>query len=265
VPELKTPPVDVDRCGGALEFHLLRVAWQDPARLTQLNQLGPVGCRRGRSRPFRLSVRVLVVDDRPSARVGLALLVSAEDDLEAVGEAGSVSDALAEVRALHPDVIVLDAGLCKQGETDIFQALAQEHPPVKVLVLSVQDEPPDLREALELGASGYVLKQAVETELVPAIREVAAGGRYVPPELGAGVIAAETAERRRAEKGPLSDREREVLRLLALGHTNQEIAQQLHISVRTSEAHRAHIMQKLRISTRAELVQYALGKGLLEP
>jgi two-component system, NarL family, response regulator NreC len=209
-----------------------------------------------------LSVRVLVVDDRPSARAGFVLLVSAEDDLEAVGEAGSADDALAEARALRPDVIVLDVGLCKQ--TDIVRALAQEHPPGKVLVLSVQDEPQDLREALELGASGYVLKQAVETELVSAIREVAAGGRYVPPELGARLIAAETAERRRAEEDPLSDREREVLRLLALGHTNQEIAEKLFISVRTVEAHRAHIMQKLRLSTRADLVRYALGKGALE-
>jgi two-component system response regulator NreC len=210
-----------------------------------------------------LSVRVLVVDDRPSARAGLALLVSAEDDLETVGEAGSADEAAADVRALRPDVIVLDAGLCKQGGADILQTLAQEHPTGKVLVLSVQDEPQDVREAFELGASGYVLKQEVETELVSAIREVSAGGRYVPPELGARLIAAEAAERR-TEEDPLSDREREVLRLLALGHTNQEIAEKLHISVRTAEAHRAHIMQKLRLSTRAELVHYALGEGLLE-
>jgi two-component system, NarL family, response regulator NreC len=211
-----------------------------------------------------LSVRVLIVDDRPSARAGLALLVNAEDDLEAVGEAGSADDAVATARALRPDVTVLDAGLCKQGETDVVQGLAQEHPDGKVLVLSVQDEPQDLREALELGASGYVLTKAVETELVSAIREVAAGGRYMPPELGARLIAAETVERRRAEEDPLSDREREVLRLLALGHTNQEIGEKLHISVRTAEAHRAHIMQKLRLSTRADLVRYALGEGLLE-
>jgi DNA-binding NarL/FixJ family response regulator len=211
-----------------------------------------------------LIVRVLVVDDRPSARAGLALLVSAEDDLEAVGEAGSTDEALAEARSLQPDVIVLDAGLCKQGETDIIQALAREHPAGKVLVLSVQDEPHDLLEALELGASGYVLKQALETDLVPAIREVAEGRRYVPPELGARLIAAETAEQRRAEEDPLSDREHEVLRLLVLGHTNQEISEKLFISVRTAETHRAHIMQKLRLSTRAELVHYALDRGLLE-
>jgi two-component system response regulator NreC len=211
-----------------------------------------------------LSVRVLVVDEKPSTRAGLALLVSVEDDLEAVGEASSAEDAVTEARALRPDVIVLDAGLCKQGPIDLMEALAQQHPRGKLIVLSVQDEPQDLQEALGLGASGYVLKQAVEVELVPAIREVAGGGRYVPPDLGARLIAAETAERRRTEEDPLSGREREVLRLLALGHTNQEIAEQLVISVRTAEAHRAHIMQKLRLSTRAELVQYALGTGLLE-
>ena len=191
------------------------------------------------------------------------LLVCAENDLAAVGEAGSADEAIAEARALRPDVIVLDAGLFKQGEIDIVQALGQQHPTGKVVVLSVQNEPQDVKEAFELGARGYVLKQAVETELVPAIREVAAGGRYVPPDLGARLIEAETAERR-TEKDPLSNRERQVLRLLALGHTNLEIAQKLNISVRTSEAHRAHIMQKLRISTRAELVQYALGNELLE-
>ena len=191
------------------------------------------------------------------------LLVCAENDLAAVGEAGSADEAIAEARALRPDVIVLDAGLFKQGEIDIVQALGQQHPTGKVVVLSVQNEPQDVKEAFELGARGYVLKQAVETELVPAIREVAAGGRYVPPDLGARLIEAETAERR-TEKDPLSNRERQVLRLLALGHTNLEIAQKLNISVRTSEAHRAHIMQKLRLSTRADLVHYALGRKLLK-
>jgi two-component system response regulator NreC len=211
-----------------------------------------------------LNVRVLIVDERPSTRAGLALLVGAEEGLEAVGEAGSADDAVENARVLRPDVTVLDAGLCKQGGTDVLLGLAHEHPAGKVLILSVQDEPQDVREALELGARGYVLKQAVETELVFAIREVAAGGRYVPPGLGGRLIAAETADRRRAKEDPLSDREREVLRLLALGHTNQEIAEKLFISVRTAEAHRAHIMQKLRLSTRAELVHYALGRGLLE-
>jgi two-component system response regulator NreC len=207
-----------------------------------------------------LSVRVLIVDDRPSAREGLALLVNAEDDLEAVGEAGSEAEAAAVARALEPDVVVLDASVWTDGGTDAIEGLLREHAGMRVVVLSVQDEPQPARAAFDRGASGYVLKQALEAELVPAIREVAAGGRYVHPELGARLIA---AEQRRAED-PLSDREHEVLGLLALGHTNQEIAGKLFISVRTVEAHRTHIMQKLRLSTRAELVRYALDEGLLE-
>jgi two-component system response regulator NreC len=129
----------------------------------------------------------------------------------------------------------------------------------------MQDDPRYLREAFSVGASGYVLKEAADTEVVTAIREVAAGGRYVHPELGARLIAAEAEAVRQAEQDPLSDREREVLRLLALGYTNQEIAKQLFISVRTAETHRAHVMQKLRLASRAELVRYAIAHGLLEP
>jgi DNA-binding NarL/FixJ family response regulator len=137
-------------------------------------------------------------------------------------------------------------------------------PKAKVLVLSMQDDPRYVREAFGAGASGYVLKEAADTEVVEAIREVAAGGRYVHPALGARLASAEVDAMRKADADPLSDREREVLRLLALGHTNQEIAKMLFISVRTAETHRAHIMQKLRISTRAELVRYALAEGMLD-
>ena len=128
----------------------------------------------------------------------------------------------------------------------------------------MQDDPSYVREAFAVGAAGYVLKEAADTEVVGAIRAVAAGEQYVHPTLGARIIAAEAEERRRAESDPLSEREREVLRLLALGHTNQEIAKMLYISVRTAETHRAHIMQKLLLSTRAELVRYALEHGLVE-
>jgi DNA-binding NarL/FixJ family response regulator len=121
-----------------------------------------------------------------------------------------------------------------------------------------------VREAFDAGASGYVLKEAADSEVVAAVRAVAAGERYVNPTLGARLVAAEAEARRRAEVDPLSEREREVLRMLALGHTNQEIATMLYIAVRTAEMHRAHIMQKLRLSSRAELVRYALSGGLLE-
>jgi DNA-binding NarL/FixJ family response regulator len=128
----------------------------------------------------------------------------------------------------------------------------------------MQDEPRYVREAFAAGASGYVLKEAADNEVVAAVREVAGGGRYVNPALGARLVAAEAEAERLADEDPLSDREREVLRLLALGHTNQEIAKRLYISVRTAETHRAHIMQKLRLQTRADLVAYALERGLLE-
>ena len=147
----------------------------------------------------------------------------------------------------------------------MLPTLLHEAPDAKVLVLSMQDDPRYVREAFAAGASGYVLKEAADTEVVggdPRGRAAAAATSI--PTLGARLVAAEAEARRRAEADPLSDREREVLRLLALGHTNQEIAKQLFISVRTAETHRAHIMQKLRLSSRAELVRYALEHGLLE-
>ena len=211
-----------------------------------------------------MSTRVLIVDDHAVVRAGLKLLVDAEDDLETIGEAGSARDAVFEARSLKPDVVLLDVAMPGQSGIEIIPQLLHEHEEARVLMLSMQDEPRYVREAFEAGASGYVLKEAADAELVAAIREVARGGRYVHPELGARLIAADSEERKRAEEDPLSDREREVLQLLALGHTNQEIAKQLYISVRTAETHRAHIMQKLRLSSRAELVRYALDQGLLE-
>jgi DNA-binding NarL/FixJ family response regulator len=211
-----------------------------------------------------VSIRVLIVDDHAVVRAGLRLLLEAEDDIEPVGEAGSGREAVFQSRALEPDVILLDVVMPDQGGLEVLPTLLHERPGTKVLVLSMQDDPPYVRQAFSLGASGYVLKEAADNEVVSAIREVARGGRYVHPELGARLIAAEAEASRRAEEDPLSEREREVLRLLALGHTNQEIAKQLYISVRTAETHRAHIMQKLRLQTRAELVQYALSQGLLD-
>ena len=209
-------------------------------------------------------IRVLVVDDHAVVRSGLRLLIDAEIDMETVGEAGTVRDAIFEARSRNPDLILMDVVMPGESGLEGLPKLLHEHPDVKVLVLSMQDDPRYLREAFAAGASGYVLKEAADTEVVTAIREVAAGGRYVHPELGARLITAEAEAVRQAEEDPLSDREREVLRLLALGFTNQEIAKQLFISVRTAETHRAHVMQKLRLQSRAELVRYAIAHGLLE-
>jgi len=208
--------------------------------------------------------RVLIVDDHAVVRSGLKLVLDADEEIEPVGEAGNARDAIFEARSLKPDVILLDVVMPDQSGLEIIPTLLHENPDTKILVLSMQDDPRYVREAFEAGASGYVLKEAADSEVVAAVREVAGGGRYVDPELGARLVAAESAERKRADEDPLSEREGEVLRLLALGHTNQEIAKQLYISVRTAETHRAHIMQKLRLSSRAELVRYALDRGLLE-
>jgi two-component system, NarL family, response regulator NreC len=209
-------------------------------------------------------IRAVVVDDHAVVRSGIKLLLDREDDIEVVGEAGNAKDAIFRARGLKPDVILLDVVMPGQSGIEVLPSLLKEAPDARVLVLSMQDDPSYVREAFAAGASGYVLKEAADEEVVAAVRAIADGRSYVHPALGARLVAAEAQERAAAEADPLSDREREVLRLLALGHTNQEIAKMLYISVRTAETHRAHIMQKLRLETRAELVRYALSHGLLE-
>ncbi len=209
-------------------------------------------------------MRVVIVDDHAVVRTGLRLLLDAAEGIETVGEAGTAREAVFEVRARKPDVVLLDVGLPDRSGIEAAPDVLKEAPDAKVLILSMEDDPNYVRQAFAAGASGYILKEAADTELVTALRRVADGERYVHPALGARVAAADAEAVAQAEADPLSDREREVLRLLALGHTNQEIAKMLFISVRTAETHRAHIMQKLRLSTRAELVRHALAQGLLE-
>jgi len=211
-----------------------------------------------------MSIRVLVVDDHAIVRSGLRRVLDAEPDIETVSEAENADRAVFEAMEHKPDIVLMDVVMPGKSGIEGLPALLQAVPTVQVLILSMQDDPRYVREAFEAGASGYVLKEAADTEVITAVRAVAAGERYVHPALGARLLAAEVEERKRAEADPLSEREREVLRLLALGHTNQEIAKLLYIPVRTAETHRAHIMQKLRLSSRAELVRYALAEGLLE-
>jgi DNA-binding NarL/FixJ family response regulator len=211
-----------------------------------------------------VSVRVLIVDDHAVVRSGLRMLLDAEADIETVGEAGNAREAIFEVRAHKPDVVLMDVVLPDKTGIEATPDVLREAPDTKVLMLSMQDDPSYVRQAFAAGAAGYVLKEAADSEVVAAVREVAAGRRYVHPPLGARMAAADAEASAKAAADPLSEREREVLRLLALGHTNQEIAKMLYISVRTAETHRAHIMQKLRLNTRAELVRYALAEGLVE-
>jgi two-component system, NarL family, response regulator NreC len=212
-----------------------------------------------------MTIRVLIVDDHAVVRTGLRRVLDAEPDIETVGEAPDAERAVFAAIESKPDVVLLDVMMPGRSGIEALPSLLQAVPEARVLILSMQDDPRYVREAFEAGASGYVLKEAADTEVVGAVRAVAAGESYVHPALGARLVAADAEARRRADADPLSEREREVLRLLALGHTNQEIASMLYISVRTAETHRAHIMQKLRLGSRAELVRYAMAAGLLAP
>jgi two-component system, NarL family, response regulator NreC len=211
------------------------------------------------------AIRVLIVDDHALVRSGLRLMLDAEDGFEVIEEAGSAEEAVRKARLEKPDIVLLDVTMPGRSGLEATPDILEAAPKARILVLSMQDDPHYVREAFAAGASGYLLKEAADADLVQAIREVADGRRYVHPVLGARLAAAEADAQAKAAADPLSEREREVLRLLALGHTNQEIAKMLYISVRTAETHRAHIMQKLRLTTRAELVRYALAQGLLEP
>jgi two-component system response regulator NreC len=211
-----------------------------------------------------MTIRVLLVDDHAILRAGLRRILEAEDDIEVAAEAENAERAVFEAIEAKPDVVVMDVVMPGRSGIEATPELLKAVPTLKILVLSMQDDPHYVRAAFEAGASGYVLKDAADTEVVGAVRTVARGERYVHPALGARLVAADVEERKQAEADPLSDREREVLRLLALGHTNQEIATMLYISVRTAETHRAHIMQKLGLSSRAELVRHALDHGLID-
>jgi len=209
------------------------------------------------------TTRIVLADDHGVVRAGLRLLLDAEPGFEVVAEAADVDGALGAVLGHKPEVLVLDLNM--PGGRSSLEALpdvAQRSPATRTVILTMQEDPEYARRALRAGALGYVLKDAADGELVDAVRRVAEGGTYLNPALGARL--ATTPERPSGPPGDLSGREAQVLRLIALGHTNAEIAEQLFLSVRTVETHRAHIQQKLGRSTRAELVRYALDKGLLD-
>jgi two-component system response regulator NreC len=204
-------------------------------------------------------IRIVIADDHPVVRRGLRQLLEFEQGFEIVAEAGDLDSTRRYVRGHKPDVLVLDLNMPGGSALDAMPSILASSPGMAIVVLTMQDEPAYARAALGAGALGYVLKEAADAELVQAVRAAAAGESYLNPRLGAKIAA--------TPPGPpdgLSTREAEVLRMVALGHTNAQIAQSLYLSVRTVESHRAHIQQKLRLSDRAELVRYALEHGLLE-
>lgn len=207
-------------------------------------------------------IRIVLADDHRVVRTGLGLLLEAEDTLEVVAEAGDVDSALRAVLGHKPDVLVLDLNMPgTQTSLEALPLIRERSAQTATVVLTMQEDPEYARSALRAGALGYVLKEAADTELVEAVRRAADGRTYLNPSLGARLAA--TPEQPAGPPDDLSGRELEVLRLIALGHTNAEIGEQLFLSVRTVETHRAHVQQKLARTTRAQLVRYALDNGLL--
>lgn len=203
--------------------------------------------------------RLLLVDDHAVVRAGLRLIFDAVDDIAVVGEAGDEGQAIALARVHQPAVIVLDVLLPGKGGIAVIPEVLSASPSSRILMLSSSASPVTIRAALDAGAVGYSIKRATDADVLAAVRTVAAGASYVHPELGAHLAESDQPFRH----GPLSRRELDVLRLVALGHTNGEISAQLSISTRTTEMHRASIMRKLRFQTRAQLVNYALANGLI--
>ena len=207
------------------------------------------------------ATRIVLADDHAVVRSGLRFVLEAEVGFEVIAESGTVEETLRKVRAIRPHVLVLDLNLGTESSLESIPQLRTDTPETAIVVLTMQNEPAFARQALQAGAAAYVLKEAADDELVEAVRIAASGGTYLNPTLGAR-LAAEPP----APNGPpddLTEREVDVLRLIALGNTNQEIADQLYLSVRTVESHRAHIQRKLHRTTRAELVRYALDQGLV--
>jgi len=207
-----------------------------------------------------MSIRVVIADDHSVVLRGLRQILDDDGDFEVVAEALDLDAARRHVRGHRPDVLVLDLNMPGGSSLDGIPEIRAESPDTQIVVLTMQDEPAYARRALSAGALGYVLKDAAEEELIEAIRRATAGDTYLNPRLGARLAAAPGAR----PPGGLSARELEVLRMIALGHTNVEVAAGLHLSVRTVETHRAHIQQKLGLGARAELVRYALDHGLID-
>jgi DNA-binding NarL/FixJ family response regulator len=203
--------------------------------------------------------RLLLVDDHALFRSSLRARLERENDITTIGEAGSAQQAVAKARALQPDVVLLDLVLPRKDGYATIPELLRVSPKAKVLVVSSLSRPSAVRQAMTAGARGFVAKRSSDTELVEAIRRVAVGGQYIDPDLGAGLVVDDSSP----ELVALSGRERDVLHLLALGYTNQEIAARLYVSARTIDSHRASIMRKLGLETRAELVMFALARGLI--
>jgi two-component system response regulator NreC len=204
-------------------------------------------------------ISVVLADDHNVIRAGLRAMLEAEEGLRVIGEAADAPTAQKLVRDRKPDVLVLDLQMPGAEPASDVPKLREEAPGTAIVVLTMQADPRRARELLRAGASGYVLKQAAERQLAAAIQAAAAGGTYIDPELGGQVaqLGADPLEQ-------LGDRDRELLRLLALGHTNREIGEKLYLSVRAVEVNRAKLLEKLGLETRPDLVRFAIANGVID-
>lgn len=213
-----------------------------------------------------MPIRILIADDHGVLRVGLRVLLNAEPDLEVIGEAADGHETLRLAGELHPDVVLLDISMPEPGGIEVTRRLKETLPDTRVLILTVHEDVGLLREAVQAGAAGYIIKRAVESELINAIHAVWRGDVYIHPAMTRALLtdAAPTPASSEVPVEPLTPRETEVLQLIAQGYTNRQIAEALTISIRTVETHRANLMDKLGLRSRVELVRYAREHGLLE-
>lgn len=212
-------------------------------------------------------IRILLVDDHAVVRDGLQMLLNAQSDIVVIGEAAEGNEALSKIPIVHPDIVIMDLSM-PNGRDGLATTseIVQNFPDIKVLVLSMHDDQQTLFRALKAGASGYLLKTSVGQDLVNAIRQVNSGQAYLNPNAQKKVIEHvfhASNEEHNDLFDLLSEREKEILSLVAKGYTNKEIGNLLNISPRTVETHKSKIMEKLNLSTRRELVQFALKRGLL--
>ena len=214
-------------------------------------------------------IRIVIADDHSIVREGVRMILSGQEDFEVVGEASTGREALAQARALRPDVVVMDISMPDMTGIQATGEIRKELPSVQVLGLTMHEEESYVFELLKMGAAGYVLKRAAAEDLVAAVRAAHRGEAFLYPSVAKMVVQdylqrASAKEKEKALDG-LTEREREVLTLIAEGLTNQAIASKLFISIKTVQTHRAHIMEKLNLHDRTELVRYAIRKGLIQP
>jgi DNA-binding NarL/FixJ family response regulator len=212
------------------------------------------------------SLRVMIVDDHQIVREGIKALLATQPDLLVVGEADNGRDALALVERFEPQVVVMDISMPELSGVEATSALTQQYPALRVLALSVHEETGYIRRLLETGAAGYVLKRSVADILITAIRSVASGGTYIDPLVADRLVAqvvTRASAAQSAEAQPLSERERNVLQLIARGHSNKEIGTTLNISTKTVETYKARAMEKLGLESRVAIIRYALEQGWL--